>query len=162
MSSSSASVKLMKTVDEGQPAVEPHLSHLTCNGCCNTVAEISQIFQCSGCKVVRYCDRQCQKKHWNEHKVLCNTIRTLHKDVVEKCKKACSFSSHLTPKQRNQIVNLVGDRCMVDCCIESSETSALWDTGSQVCLVSSRWLQDNEIEKRRFKSYRNSWSRVKR
>ena len=135
------------TVDEGQPAVNHHESHLMCNGCYGSVAEISQIRQCSGCKSVRYCDSECQKSHWKEHKVLCNAIQYLHKNEVEKCKKACSFSTHLTPKQRNQIVNLVGDRCMIDCYIEEEESETLWDTGSQVCLVSTKWLRDRGIKK---------------
>jgi hypothetical protein len=28
-------------------------------------------FKCARCKKVRYCDRECQKNHWNEHKVNC-------------------------------------------------------------------------------------------
>ena len=139
--------KLEETVEEGHSAVDHHLSHLTCNGCCNSVAESSQIFQCSGCRSVRYCDRQCQKGHWAKHKVLCKAIQYLHKSEVEKCKKACSFSTHLTPKQRNEIVNLVGDRCVIDCWIEEEYTEVLWDTGSQVCLVGRQWLRNRGIEK---------------
>ena len=75
--------------------------------------------------------------------VLCNAIQYLHKNEVEKC----SFSSHLTPKQKTQIVNLVGERCLIDCCIEEEEAEALWDTGSQVCLTGSQWLRDRGVEK---------------
>ena len=104
------------------------MSHLLCNGCFKSVAESSQIFQCVGCKSVRYCFRQCQKGHWEKHKVLSKAIQYLHENEVEKCKKACSFSSHLTPKQRNRIVNLIGDQCMVYCCIEGKKEEALWET----------------------------------
>ena len=119
---------------------------MTCNGCHGLVAEISQIFQCSGCKSVRYCGSECQKGHWKEHKVLCNAIQYLHNSEVEKCKKACSFSTHLTPKQRNQVVNLVGDRCMIDCCIEGKKEEALWDTGSMIALAGLQWLRERGIE----------------
>ena len=36
---------------------------------------------------------------------------------------------------------------MIDCYIEEEESETLWDTGSQVCLVSTKWLRDRGIKK---------------
>ncbi|KAJ6561671.1 hypothetical protein B0H19DRAFT_1142284 [Mycena capillaripes] len=36
----------------------------TCNGGCGKHADL----RCSGCKSVRYCDVECQKKDWKTHK----------------------------------------------------------------------------------------------
>ena len=30
---------------------------------------------CTGCKTYNYCNRECQKKHWSEHKKVCATIK---------------------------------------------------------------------------------------
>ena len=137
----------MKAVEEGHSSVNNNSSQI-CNGCGSSSIDDSIIFQCSGCKTVKYCNSKCQKGHWKEHKVLCNAIKSLHEDSVNRCKKACEFVSHFTPKQRNKIVNLVGERCLIDCCIDDREVTVLWDTGSQVCLVGLDWLKQNGITKR--------------
>ena len=47
---------------------------LRCNGCRKVQSERAKFLQCSKCK---YRSRNCQKKHWQEHKVLCNAIEYL-------------------------------------------------------------------------------------
>ena len=66
--------------------------------------------------------------------------------MSDKCKKACTFASHLTPKQKNKIAKLIGERCLIGCTISGQETTALWDTGSQICLLSTQWLIDNGFD----------------
>ena len=39
----------------------------------------STIWQCQGCKAVKYCNKWCQKQHWSEHKKLCFAIQDLSK-----------------------------------------------------------------------------------
>ena len=135
--------KLLKTAEEGHPVVN-QMSSLVCNGCGNE--SHGDICQCAGCKSVKYCNQMCQKGHWSEHKVLCAAIQQLQKDSVEKCKRACSFESHLTPAQKQKIVKLVGERCLIGCQISGKQTKALWDTGSQICLISMKWLVDNGLD----------------
>lgn len=46
--------------------------------------------QCSGCGVVQYCSRECQKNDWPNHKKDCKSMALLHKDkkqVAELAKK---------------------------------------------------------------------------
>src|SRR5579872_5115623 len=38
-------------------------------GSCNKTAEKLQ--KCTGCYFILYCDRDCQKKHWPKHKLVC-------------------------------------------------------------------------------------------
>ena len=52
-----------------------------------------------------------------------------------------TFPCHLTPRQQAGLTKLVGQRCMVKCMIQGKEVEALWDTGSQVCVVSRKWQQ---------------------
>ena len=101
------------------------------------------INRCSGCRSVKYCNKECQRTHWKEHRILCHAIQELEKDFDEKSVEACSVGSHLTPKQKNIIANLIGERCMIDCYIGSKPASALWDTGAQISLISSSWLEEN-------------------
>ena len=52
-----------------------------------------------------------------------------------------TFPCHLTPRQQARLTKLVGQRCMVKCLIQGKEVEALWDTASQVCVVSRKWQQ---------------------
>ncbi|CAH3162778.1 unnamed protein product, partial [Pocillopora meandrina] len=86
----------------------------------------------------------------------CNhCFRTVHKPVcmaiqeLEKQKAAgddgddlnTTFPCHLTPRQQLGLTKIVGRRCVVKCLIQGKEVEALWDTGSQVCVVSRKWQQ---------------------
>ena len=61
--------------------------------------------------------------------------------------KQCNQHSHqkanvtCTKKEDSQscLVALVGNRCIVECYIQGHKTCALWDTGSQVCIVDEKW-----------------------
>lgn len=33
------------------------------------------LFGCTRCRIVAYCNRECQKKHWPDHKVQCNLMQ---------------------------------------------------------------------------------------
>ena len=90
----------------------------------------STIWQCQGCKAVKYCNKQCQKQYWSEHKKLCCAIQDLSK--AEDNSNSGHFMSHLTPKQHTKLTNLVGNRCTVNCQLGGKTTQALWDTGSSV------------------------------
>lgn len=46
-------------------------------GCCTVCGAVSseKLSKCGGCRVVRYCSRKCQKRHWPVHKMKCDRIR---------------------------------------------------------------------------------------
>ena len=124
--------------DERRPVTAEKSSH-KCNNCVG-VADENKLQACSGCRSVTYCSSKCQKQHWRQHKVLCNAIQFLAKKQEDDCRKKCEYMSHLDPEQHRQVVDLVGRRCIVHCKIGGIEVKSLWDTGSQVSLISLAWL----------------------
>ena len=62
-----------------------------------------------------------------EHKTLCCAIQDLSK--AEEDSHPSIFLSHLTPKQQAKIINLVGQRCTVNCQLNGKAAKVLWDTG---------------------------------
>ncbi|KAM9735208.1 uncharacterized protein ACNS7B_014526 [Menidia menidia] len=47
--------------------------------------------------------------------------------------------SHISPRHYSQLLRLIGKKCLVNCYLDGVQTKALWDTGSQVCLISEAW-----------------------
>jgi len=45
--------------------------------CAKCQKAVTDIQQCSGCKVIGYCSRDCQKAHWTDHKLLCKQISAI-------------------------------------------------------------------------------------
>jgi len=41
-------------------------------------AASAQMLQCSTCKTVPYCSRDCQREHWRTHKAKCQRRRTVN------------------------------------------------------------------------------------
>ena len=64
-------------------------------------------------------------------------------DEVNNVPLRTAFPCHLTPKQQAGLTRLLGRGCIVRCNIQEREIEALWDTGSQVCVVSRAWKQAN-------------------
>jgi hypothetical protein len=54
---------------------------ITCNGPGCYCSDKESLMKCSRCKVVRYCSRECQQKHWVQgHKQQCKEMAKLRKD----------------------------------------------------------------------------------
>ncbi|XP_063049996.1 uncharacterized protein LOC134444699, partial [Engraulis encrasicolus] len=51
--------------------------------------------------------------------------------------------SHISPRHQSQLLRLIGKKCMVSCYFNGVKTEALWDTGSQVCLINEAWRKKN-------------------
>ena len=112
-------------------------SNITLPHCCNGCGAVNKTPQhvCSGCFAVHYCDKKCQKVHWKKHKTLCQAIKYLSNKEDKNCEDKCVFEGHVDPKTKQRVVELVGERCEVECQIGELSTKVLWDTGSQVNLL---------------------------
>jgi len=107
---------------------------------------LETFLRCSDCKTVFYCSKQCQKKKWSDHKIVCSAIKTLltEKRSTEKIGGGI-FETKLGPKERNKIVKLIGRQSDVEITLGDVKTTALYDTGAQTSLISSRWVRENKL-----------------
>lgn len=91
---------------------------------------------CTSCRKAFYCSKLCQTHHWSRHKKDCQ--QKGHKDVKE-----LSATMRKNSNKSLSMPALVGKQCLIDCFIQGVKTTALWDTGSQVCIIDEWWK--NEI-----------------
>ena len=49
---------------------------------CGHCHKIQALYRCGGCRQIRYCDRECQQKHWREHQKDCNWRSNSHDNEV--------------------------------------------------------------------------------
>ena len=49
----------------------------------------------------------------------------------------------LRPSRRKKLVKLVGERCIFNCYLNDKKVKALWDTGTQVSLIHSKYVKEN-------------------
>ena len=73
---------------------------------------------------------------------MCEALNTLSKTNENEGRKN-SFVTHLSAKQQIKISSLVGKKCEVSCRLGKTESIVLWDTGSQVSILSDKVLREN-------------------
>ena len=96
------------------------------------------------CTVVNYCCQSCQKKDWPSHKKYCEALHILLKSAENKQIDINPFFvCHISPREQQNISRLVGNKCIIQCNLNGLSTEALWDTGSQVSVLSKQYLHDN-------------------
>lgn len=118
-----------------------------CVNCGEEKGSDEVLLQCTRCKSVKYCSKQCQEAHWMSHKVICKAIRKLESEEEKRCQEACDFSdSSLGPVRKKKLLRLIGDKCSVACHLNGHPCDALWDTGAQVSLIAKSWLEENECD----------------
>ena len=108
--------------------------------------------KCSRCKTVIYCSEQCQKENWSSHKTLCNAIDELTQKRSGNNQESSQeteqidiqelkgFVHDCPPKTKTKVVKLIGQQCVVNCLLDDISAEVLWDTGAQVSLVHTSWL----------------------
>lgn len=87
--------------------------------------------QCAVCKSVLYCSKACQYEH-----------RVVHRS---QCPKPSCYTVQAKAQKKSQakFAPLVGQKYLIDCQIQGQQVRALWDSGSQVTVVSEQWKADH-------------------
>jgi hypothetical protein len=94
----------------GVAASKQNKSH-RCNGC-NQEEVHANFKRCSTCKLVYYCSKSCQKRHWSEHQIHCNAITEQLNQNNETLRGLGDssdtemFASHFSPKKHAAIDHL--------------------------------------------------------
>ena len=125
--------KLKEIVGIGQPAIKETLPKRYYN-CKKLLFE--KYFSCSCCKYVYFCGKKCQLRFWTHHKTICTTIATSLNQHKEKNYKSGCYSTNLTPKEKNKVAELIGDKYLIQCRFSKREKSVLLDTDAHVLIVS--------------------------
>ena len=50
------------------------------------------------------------------------------------------YACHPSPTEGSVLTKLFGRKCTIQCLLNGVRTSALWDTGAQVSIVSTDWI----------------------
>ena len=126
----------------GESVAAKNSPNIYCNFCSKVIKSDTRPL-CNGCKVVFYCDKNCQKRHWKDHKILCQAMSSIQASKID-CKSPRNNSvAHLTPKEHLKIIQIVGEKCVFECLLDGKRQSCLWDTGSQVSIMSREYLNQN-------------------
>jgi hypothetical protein len=64
---------LMKAMSYGGNVTNSNADLRKCKGCSSTEKKRGDYQICSRCKTVHYCGRECQKKDWKHHKLVCGS-----------------------------------------------------------------------------------------
>ena len=78
------------------------------------------------------------------HVQYCSAIVDLTKWETDKLYK--NYSVHeeqVDARCRNKFVNLIGEKLMVNCYLDSENCDALWDTWFMISLVDTKWVRQN-------------------
>ena len=83
------------------------------------------------------------RKQWSCHKDLCAAITSLAVNFDNANTVKTAFVSHITPQKHSKLIKLVGEKCLVECLLNGNKTFVLWDTGSQISILSQQYLTHN-------------------
>ena len=89
---------------------------------CKELTNPENLLKCSRCRKAFYCNKQCQKNHWNEHKLNCKdaststptTSHSSHQQTLTGAKEASSFkplTSNETPETSQDSIVMHCSNC---------------------------------------------------
>ena len=61
-----------------------------CTFCRRSGNNVSHLMKCSTCQIASYCSKECQSKHWQTHKALCEALKSRY-SVTVKIVPFCTF-----------------------------------------------------------------------
>ena len=109
---------------------------------CCVCGSTENVKRCSKCKCTHYCSTGCQKSHREHHAVYCQMIVDLKKVQLDKVYGDQTVrQSTEDVKTKQKLIQLVGEKPTLQCRLGGKDVSCLWDSGSQVCIVSQRWAK---------------------
>jgi hypothetical protein len=137
-----------KTCAKLQPHdTDKHTDPLPECSCCKKASD--NLKNCTRCGIARYCDRDCQTRHWPEHKSVCRSTDTVelqsrdtdkHADPLPKCSHCKKASDNLKNCTRCEIAQYCNRECQTrhwakhkKVCTNTTEAKPGPSTSSQKC-----------------------------
>ena len=134
---------------QGQPIAESVKTSHQCHFFLKEETVDMPFGTCNQCKTVFYCSKICQKRDWQKHGPLCDVIGSEQKQVnkvriqIGDSHDSLLQPSHLSDKNYQKIVKLIGDKCLITCSLQGTKMQALLDTGAQVSIISKSILAEH-------------------
>ena len=109
-----------------------------------------EIVQCQHCSSGCYCSSDCVNNHRSEHEALCGMIQSLEEIEVAKLYHDLRRMEAGVKEgpAKSQIVNLVGERPLVEVCLDGISKYGLWDTGSQISMLDMEFVKTHMPNRR--------------
>ncbi|KAJ7186826.1 hypothetical protein C8R46DRAFT_1058162, partial [Mycena filopes] len=83
------------------PISRVQVANLVCSHCLH---KRDTLRKCAKCKRVAYCDEACQKQDWKAHKALCQRLRKMNQDILQKgFMEGLDLSFHLLEQSTRSI-----------------------------------------------------------
>lgn len=100
--------------------------------CQNCGIVSKKIMQCSKCKSVKYCSRECQKLDLKNHKTVCNAADVCSKGIIEKFN--CWFEQNKNTHPWNKIPTPKGEMW----CVEIKDINKIYNNEFSVCFCANK------------------------
>ena len=97
---------------------------------------------CGKCGVVKYCSKVCQRRHYQSHKKICDTIFHLSNQKKKKVVKMSQYQANLTPKEQKTLIGLIGKQNVVKLYMNDKPVDILRDTGANIIIISKEYVND--------------------
>ena len=106
---------------------------------------LRRIKRCKTCKGGLYCSKACRENHVEDHKELCDNIMKLEEMEAQK-RILSTFSvreqNQVRAKVKDRLIQLVGEKPVLNCQINGNDIDALWDTGSMIAMGEEDWVKE--------------------
>jgi hypothetical protein len=110
-----------------------HLITTKCIGCKKSIYD--HPMRCSGCKSVYYCNQDCQKAHWAQHKDFCKIRQAEYASGAQHTNQGM-----LSPESaRNRVVADITDRC------DNDIRAAIHAKGNIVYIINAKVRADGSV-----------------
>ena len=109
---------------------------------CCVCSKSGVMLRCGNCKATKYCSKRCQKEHFSHHSKYCSAISDLAEFELKKLYNDHSVrEQQVDGKTRTKMLKLIGEKPMLNCTLDNTDVEVLWDTGSMISLVDTKWVK---------------------
>ena len=117
---------------------------------CQCEVPVGDVVRCQLCSSGSYCSTTCVNNHRTDHEVLCGMICSLEEIEVAKLYqqlKSMEAGVRESPAKA-EIVGLVGERPLVNVCLDGTPAKGLWDTGSMIAMMGEKFKNEHLPDKK--------------